>query len=117
MSIRVRGAFVLKSPDSVKDAPSIPSTMALTTFGFLRKSATMAVKIRSDLSDIAKRVQTEFADSSSPLLTRAQIEAAIAKHAESPEDARLFSDGEYRALLRLRSQAFKSPDKMLKLAP
>lgn len=71
----------------------------------------MAVKVRADLLTVAERVRKEFGDGSA-LITRPQIEAAIAANAK-PEKA--FSDAEFLALLRLRSQAFKAPDKMLKI--
>jgi hypothetical protein len=68
----------------------------------------MAVKVRADLVAVAERVQREFSGGAA-LITRAHIEAAIAAHDR-------FSDSEYRALVRLRSQAFKAPDKMLKIS-
>jgi len=75
----------------------------------------MAVKVRADLLAVAERVRHEFGDGS-VLIARPHIEAAIARHAQSPKEARPFTDDEYRSLLRLRSQAFKAPDKMLKIS-
>ncbi len=75
----------------------------------------MAVKVRADLVAVAVRVQKEFADPSSPFLTPEQIEAAIAAQGESAPGARPFNDDEFRALVRLRSQSFKAPDKRLRI--
>ena len=70
------------------------------------------IKIRPDLVDVAQRVAQMF-PGDAPGLTRPQIEAAIALQAAN--EPKPFSDDDYARLLRLRSQAFKSPDKMLKL--
>ena len=68
------------------------------------------IKVRVDLRAVAERVVALF-PSGAPGLTRDQIEAAIALHARE----QTFSDEDYTRLLRLRSQAFKSPDKMINL--
>ncbi len=75
----------------------------------------MAVKVRADLLAVAERVRQEFGDGS-VLISRPHIEAAIANYARATKEARPFTDAEYRLLLRLRSQAFKAPDKLLKIS-
>lgn len=71
----------------------------------------MSIRVRAELLAVAKRVYDEFGGSEN-VIGREQIEAAIKKHAIE----KIFTPDEHGCLLRLRSQAFKSPDKKLRLA-
>jgi hypothetical protein len=74
----------------------------------------MSIKVRPELLAVAKRVHDELGHNEDGTIGREQIERAIKVQADA-KDTRPFSEAEYSALLRLRSQAFKAPDKKLRL--
>ena len=76
----------------------------------------MSIRVRADLLAVAERVASEFGKNDDGTIGRAQIEAAIAAQAAAPVAQRPFSEDESACVLRLRSQAFKAPDKKLRLA-
>ena len=70
----------------------------------------MSIKVRADLLAVAQRVHDGFGGEGG-VIGREQIERAIEAHAQQ----KIFTPDEHTCLLRLRSQAFKSPDKKLRL--
>jgi hypothetical protein len=75
----------------------------------------VSIKVRPELRAVAERVHKEHGHNEDGTLGRAQIEAAIKAQADAVGN-KPYSADEYAALLRLRSQAFKAPDKKLRLA-
>ena len=74
----------------------------------------MSIKVRPELAAVAARVRDEIGANEDGTIGNAQIEAAIKLNASAAVGARPFSEDENACLLRLRSQAFKAPDKKLR---
>ena len=74
----------------------------------------MSIKVRPELVAVAQRVRAAEGANEDGTIGNVQIEAAIKRYASAAVGARWFSEEEYAGLLRLRSQAFKAPDKKLR---